>query len=154
MHIRPAMPNDASRVSALSSQLGYEAPPQHVCLFLDSLVDREDHRVFVAEDDLGNVNGWVHVFVSRRLFVAPFAELGGMVVDLAHRRAGLGRALLASAEEWAALAGCSLLRIRTNALRLEAPACYADMGYQVLKTQTVFEKSLPRGRQRSRRGIA
>jgi len=147
MRIRPARLSDASDVSALSRQLGYEARPQQVSTFLAPLLERNDHQVLVAEDDLGKVSGWVHVFISRRPFVAPFAELGGMVVDDAHRRSGVGRALLARAEGWASEVGCSLLRVRTNALRTDAHHFYAESGYQVLKTQTIFEKSLAPGRQ-------
>ena len=147
MRIRPALLSDAIEVSALAQQLGYEARPQQVSTFLATLLQRDDHLVLVAEDDSGTVSGWIHVFVTRRPFVAPFAELGGMVVDDAHRRSGLGRALLTGAEAWAAGAGCSLLRVRTNTRRVEAHLFYSEMGYQVLKTQTIFEKSLSPGRQ-------
>src|SRR4030042_3915015 len=110
MRIRPALLSDASDISALPRQLGYEARPQQVSILLAPLLEREDHLVLVAEDELSKVSGWVHVFISRRAFVAPFAEPGGMIVDDAHRGSGLGRALLEGAEDGAHRAGCSMLR--------------------------------------------
>jgi GNAT superfamily N-acetyltransferase len=144
MIIRPSLPKDADAISSLSAQLGYPLSPGEVAPLQASLLQLADHRVFVAEDDRGQVRGWVHVFISRRLFVPPFAELGGMVVELTHRRSGIGSALLNKAEEWASEAGCLLIRIRSNTQRVEADHFYRDVGYVLSKTQGVFQKELER----------
>ncbi len=143
MIIRPSLPKDADPICSLSAQLGYPLPSGTVAPFQASLLQLPDHRVFVAEDEEGQVRGWVHVFISHRLFVPPFAELGGLVVENTHRRSGIGSALLAKAEEWASEVGCPLFRIRTNTRRIDAELFYRDVGYKLSKTQSVFEKDLP-----------
>jgi GNAT superfamily N-acetyltransferase len=145
IRIRTATPDDAAALAALSSQLGYPAGIAEVAELYAQIRQQGDHAVFLAEEPDGAVSGWVHVFVSRRLFVPPFAELGGLVVDEGHRGAGTGGALLACAEEWAVEAGCSKLRIRTNVRRAGAHQFYDRMGYTAAKSQRVFDKKLARG---------
>ncbi len=146
MRIRPARTGDAMALARLSDQLGYPVRSEAVGRHLDSVMSAQGHAVFVAEDESGAVHGWLHVFVTRRLFVAPFAELGGMVVDEGYRGRGIGRALLTQAEGWAAQSGCGLIRIRTNIQRSGAHAFYDHLGYAVSKSQHVFEKQLPKAR--------
>jgi GNAT superfamily N-acetyltransferase len=143
MTIRPARRADAEAIALLAAQLGYPAPAHEVALLLASVLPLPDHAVFVAEDEQGRIAGWLHVFIAKRLFVLPFAELGGIVVNEAHRCRGIGAALLAKAEEWALGAGCSVLRIRSNTRRVEVDSFYRDRGFDLSKTQSVFEKSLP-----------
>jgi GNAT superfamily N-acetyltransferase len=142
MLIRPSLPKDADAIAELSPQLGYPAAPAEVSAYQAVLLPLTDHMILVAEADEGQLVGWIHVFVSRRLFVPPFAELGGIVVHEAHRRSGIGLALLARAEQWASQVGCSLLRIRSNMRRAAAGPFYLHAGYNQSKVQNVFEKVL------------
>ena len=142
MDIRPSVPKDADAIAALSAQLGYPVSPGEVGAYQASLLHLPDHLVLVAEAQEGRIVGWIHVFLSRRLFVPPFAELGGIVVRDSQRRSGVGSALLSRAEEWALRVGCSVLRIRSNTQRIEAGSFYHDRGYRMSKTQNVYEKTL------------
>jgi GNAT superfamily N-acetyltransferase len=142
MCIRTATVEDAPAIASLSSQLGYPAGPDEVAAFQARVLQHPDHLVLVSEDEDGGVCAWLHAFVSRRLFVPPFAELGGIVVDEGRRRAGIGQALMARAEEWAAQSGCSVFRIRSNTSRAGAHEFYQTAGYTASKTQQVFEKRL------------
>ncbi|PYT17392.1 MAG: hypothetical protein DMF51_02620 [Acidobacteria bacterium] len=47
----------------------------------------------------------------------------------------------AAAEEWAREHGCVMVRVRSNMKRVEAKPFYERMGYRVVKTQYVFEKT-------------
>jgi len=142
MRIRFATLEDAPAIASLSSQLGYPADSVEVAGFQAQVLQHPDHIVFVAESHEGTVCGWVHVFLSRRLFLPPFAELGGMVVDKGHRSSGIGGALMARAEDWAAECGCSIFRIRSSTIRTGAHKFYERMGYTASKSQQVFDKSL------------
>jgi GNAT superfamily N-acetyltransferase len=142
MQIRTATLDDAAAIAALSSQLGYPTDAAEVAHLYASILPHGDHAVFLAEDEDGAISGWAHVFLSRRLFVPTYAELGGLVVDETRRESGIGRALLERAERWAVEAGCSLLRIRTNVQRTEAHRFYARMGYTASKAQHVLDKKL------------
>jgi GNAT superfamily N-acetyltransferase len=142
MDIRLAATTDAESLAALSAQLGYPVAADDVARYLASLTHTPDHAVLIAADSGGRAVGWVHVFLSRRLFEAPFAELGGLVVDEGQRGAGVGAALLSRAEGWARRAGCSVLRVRTNTIRARAHDFYRKAGYGVSKDQRVFDKEL------------
>ena len=76
--IRSASLEDITGLSDLSTQLGYACPAEKIQLFLKDLYQDPDHAVFVAESDQGNLAGYIHVFKTKRLFLEPFAELGGL----------------------------------------------------------------------------
>lgn len=142
MRIRIASIEDAPGIASLSSQLGYPAEPDEVAGFQTSILQHNDHCIFVSQDEDGTINGWLHIFLSWRLFLPPFVELGGIVVDEACRESGIGHALLARAEEWTIQSGCTIVRIRSDIRRVSAHKFYERMGYTVSKSQQVFEKSL------------
>ena len=142
MLIRSATLEDTPSIAHLSSQLGYPATSADVTRLYSAMLQHNEHAVFLAEEQDGRVSGWVHVFLARRLFVPTFAELGGIVVDESRRGSGIGRALMAEAEHWAAENGCSLLRIRSNVRRAGSHQFYERVGYTVLKSQTVYDKEL------------
>lgn len=85
--------------------------------------------------------GLIHIFLARRIESEPFAELGGLVVAESHRRRGIGRRLLARAEEWSAGCGVAKLRVRVRSDRNEACTFYRNLGFMKAKEQGVFDKS-------------
>ncbi|MGB9593658.1 MAG: GNAT family N-acetyltransferase, partial [Anaerolineae bacterium] len=108
---------------------------------LRTIGQRPDHAVFVAEAE-GVVVGWVHVYAVATLESPAHAEIGGLVVDEAHRGRGIGRALMERAEAWARGMGLHTVRLRSNVIRAEAHAFYERIGYAPVKTQKVFAKRL------------
>jgi GNAT superfamily N-acetyltransferase len=136
--IRPAGPADTEAITRLATQLGYPASAQETGERLAAVLAQTEHAVFVAEVPGSGVAGWVHVFGTLPLTDAPFAELGGLIVDQAHRALGIGRALVAAAEGWARQQGYAAVRVRSNTLRAGAHAFYQTLGYERTKTQSVF----------------
>jgi GNAT superfamily N-acetyltransferase len=149
LRIRPAAAADAAAIAALSRQLGYPADPAEIVERLAAIVDRGDALVLVAEDEEGTVAGWIHVMGSHLLEGPPRAEITGLIVDEAHRRLGLGAALMAAAEAWAASSGYGEVRLRSNVVREQAHSFYEQLGYARTKTQLVFAKTIDLGRRRS-----
>ena len=143
MIIRPATGADAPALAALSGQLGYPSEAEEIAGRLAALRELEHHAVLVAEET-GRVVAWVHILGARHLMVDPFAEVGGLVVDAAWRGRGLGTALLAVAEAWAAERGYATMRIRSNIIREEAHRFYGARGYSDAKRQVVFARRLVR----------
>lgn len=139
--VRPAGEQDAASIAVLSGQLGYPAEREAVRKRLRAILQRPDHAVFVAET-AGQVIGWVHVYAVTPLESAAHGEIGGLVVDAAHRGRGIGRALMERAEAWARDAGLGAVRLRSNVVRAEAHAFYEGIGYTLVKTQKVFAKML------------
>ena len=71
---------------------------------------------------------------------AAFVVIGGLVVDRAHRKRGIGSLLMERAEEWARTQGCSLVRLWSSSIRVEAHRFYEHLGYRNIKTQYSFVK--------------
>jgi GNAT superfamily N-acetyltransferase len=142
LSIRRATSNDAQSIARLSEQLGYASSVNDTQRRLAVLQRDQRHAVFVAEAD-GQVVGWIHLFVSDSLVTDTHVEVAGLVIDEAHRGSGFGRALMQRAEQWAVEQGCSAVRLRSNVVRAQAHAFYHGLGYEIIKTQHAFGKSLP-----------
>ena len=140
--VRLARPTDAAELARLSSLLGYPIKEDELAKILAIMDTDGDHAVLVVEKDPTYLAGFGHVFLTRRLFLAPFAELGGLIVDEDNRGKGLGAVLLETAEQWAQEQGVSVMRIRSNILREGAKEFYLNLGYQVNKEQNVFAKKI------------
>ena len=59
-----------------------------------------------------------------------------------HRSLGAGAKLLDAAEAWAREKKCTGMSVRSNVIRERAHAFYERQGYQHIKTQKAFRKSL------------
>jgi GNAT superfamily N-acetyltransferase len=139
--IRFAEKQDAKELSLLSAQLGYPCSAEKILEHLEDLEQNSDHVVFVAEGKDQKLAGFVHVFKTKRIFLDPFAELGGLVVDKEYRNTGVGKALLERSETWAREYGCQEMRVRSNVIRKEAHQFYSNLGYLIHKQQAIFLKS-------------
>jgi len=140
--IRLATVGDAPAVAALAGQLGYPTTTEQAADRLGPLLADPGQAFLVAEPTEGEAIGWIHIHVTRFVESEPFAELGGFVVDEAHRGQGVGRALMAQAESWVRKAGVPKLRIRTRSDREGAHAFYAARGFTLIKQQHIFDKEI------------
>jgi GNAT superfamily N-acetyltransferase len=144
--IRPARLSDAGAIAALTIQLGYTVEPSIVADRLSRVLARRDQQFLVADHDSRPV-GWIHMVISEYVESGAVVVIGGLVVDREHRKQGIGRRLLADAEEWATQNGCAIVRLWSSAMRTEAHAFYQHVGYANIKTQYSFVKSVdPAGR--------
>lgn len=140
--IRQAGSRDAAAIARLCGQLGYPADEDSVRARLHVLEEDPLHTVLVAEDDGGSVVGWVHVMPRKLLLSSNSAELGGLVVDEAGRRQGVGAALVAHAEDWARRNGYRELVVRSDTRRSESHTFYPAVGFEHSKDQRTYRKSL------------
>jgi len=138
---RPAKLEDAASIATLSTQLGYPSTTEQAGSRLNDLLVNPDHFVVVAVVD-GQVSGWAHVERRINLETVERAELMGLVVDAQARRAGIGRALVETAERWAAARHLGVMTVRSNVVRDGSHAFYRQLGYQAVKTQHVYQKDL------------
>src|ERR1041384_3150938 len=141
--VRAARLSDAEGIVHLTAQLGYEVDASAVPDRLSRILAQPDHRFVVAERD-GCLVGWLHASVWDLVETGAFVVIGGLVVDRSHRREGIGRALLAHAEEWAVEQGCSIVRLWSSMARTEAHRFYEHLGYTNIKSQYSFVKSVDR----------
>jgi GNAT superfamily N-acetyltransferase len=80
--------------------------------------------------------------VFRTIETEPIAEISGLVVDQSMRSCGIGKVLLDSAEQWARSIGCDAISVRSNVKRDRAHRFYERSGYEHVKDQRQFRKSL------------
>ena len=127
--IRRAMTGDAAALAELSGELGYPAEPDAIL-----------RRLAALPPDVG----WVHCSLRRSLVVEPGIEILGNVVGERWRGRGVGRALMAAAEQSASDRGVSVVRLRSGSHRDEAHAFYRAVGYREQKTQRAFVRVVDR----------
>ena len=142
--IRRAIPGDAAAIAELSTQLGYPTTGSQSARRLSTVLESDDHAVFVACRADGEIIGWVHVFKAVRIESEPFAELGGIVVDRNHQGLGIGRQLVAATERWSARRGFSKLRVRSRVDRNSAHSFFEHVGFAAHKTQLILDKTIDR----------
>jgi N-acetylglutamate synthase-like GNAT family acetyltransferase len=139
LKIRDAEPRDAEAIVGLLGQLGYPTEPASVEARLERLRIVGD-RVVVAERD-DEVVGLAQLHVSPALeYDRPAAKLAALVVDVAHRAEGVGRALVEAMEAEARARRCELLFLTTAARREDAHEFYRRVGLE--ETGKRFAKSL------------
>ena len=144
MTIRIATPEDEPRIAELAGQLGYPCGAEEVRGRLERILSNPAHRVYVAVLPETGVAGWIHFFLYQVLESDLRVEVAALVVDEACRGRGVGKALMARAEEWGREHGCRCVSLRSNVVRQEAHDFYQALGYTILKTQHAFRKQLPK----------
>jgi GNAT superfamily N-acetyltransferase len=142
--IRLASLDDAAAIAGLTGQLGYVVDVAAVRTRLSRILGRADACFLVAEAG-GMPIGWLHASIWDYIELEPFAVVGGLVVDAAHRGRGVGRRLMAEGERWAQAQGCAIVRLWSSTARTEAHRFYERLGYTRVKTQYAFAKSLDPG---------
>jgi GNAT superfamily N-acetyltransferase len=141
MRIREVTTDDASAVADLLGQLGYPATADSIPARLAAMAEQRIAVAWVAETAGGVVGlATVHVFAALHAD-APVGDLSALVVAPGARRRGVGRALVARAEQWARGAGASRLSIAVGAQRRDAHAFYERLGFR--RTGFRYAKALP-----------
>ena len=139
--IRLATVEDAERVAALSTQLGYPTTPDEARRRLMEVEREPAHVVYVAVQE-GQVVGWIHVCVRTLVQVDRAAEIEALVADEACRGCGIGHSLIQQAEQWIRERGCATAYVRSNIVRERAHGFYEGLGYDKIKTSLTFRKML------------
>lgn len=139
--IRRLSADDAGSVAHLSEQLGYPADVGIMRERIREIAGLSDHAVFVACRG-ADVIAWVHAQEVLHLQNDKRVEIGGLVVDAAHRGAGIGAALVAQCERWARDRGLLDVIVRSQIKREAAHRFYRREGYAQTKTSVVFAKRL------------
>ena len=143
VRIRPGRLEDAEAIASLATQLGYPSTPDEIAERLRRILPHPDHAVFVAELPGTGTRGFVQLLAGMALESGPRAEILGLVTDETLRSRGIGRRLVAEAERWAQARGFTVICVRSQLKRTDAHRFYEGLGYECVKTQKYFRKSLP-----------
>lgn len=140
--IRPAMIKDIPAMCRIfQNDLGYAEGTQELVEEKFSKLNQEREAVFVAVADTAVV-GVIHVEKYDVLYFPTMANILGLAVASDFRRQGIGKALLARAEQWAKENGIVQMRLNSGGTRKEAHEFYRALGYNDEKTQLRFVKVL------------
>ena len=139
MKIRPARDADSAVIASLLGELGYRATPGQV---LDRL---KSAQPLLALHLVAETKGGIVAFLAAcRLPYFPdgstLCRITAMVVSSAHRRTGVGAALIGAAAGYARQRGCSGLEVTTAEHRLEAHGFYVGNGFT--RTSSRFYRAL------------
>src|SRR6185437_15042478 len=91
---------DAEAAARLAGELGYPVSAGQMEERIEKVTSLREHVVYVA-CLADSVVGWIDVGVVHHLQADAYAEIGGLVVSSEFRSAGIGRQLVARAEQWA-----------------------------------------------------
>jgi GNAT superfamily N-acetyltransferase len=140
--IRPARPDDREAVLALTPRLEDFGLPANVvpgevgageARALASVFDRmpEGAALLVTEGDGGTLAGFVFLETKIDYFSQrPHGHVGILVVAKEHEGQGVGKTLLASADEWALALGYNRLTLFVFEGNTRARSAYERAGYQ------------------------
>jgi ribosomal protein S18 acetylase RimI-like enzyme len=139
--IRHAKFNDAPELAVLMCELGYETERTEMETRLKLILSNPACRTFVAIMD-GSVCGMVGMLTySSYEHNNPSGRILALVTSSTARRRGIGRALIATAEEDFAQRGISRVALDTRLTREDAHKFYESLGYE--RNGWRFVKQLP-----------
>jgi ribosomal protein S18 acetylase RimI-like enzyme len=141
LKIRNAGLSDAPQFAALMCELGYETTTAEMRRRLKSILREARYRTFVAEIDnqvCGMIGTLTHAGHEHNDLSGKIIAL---VVSKKQRRSGIGRALIAAAEEDFAQRKITRVSLTTRFTREQAHKFYEALGYS--KTGFRFAKTLP-----------
>src|SRR5688500_10766436 len=128
MIIRLAIPADAGELARLNA--AFNGTSDSAALIAARLVACAEIETALVAELNGQIGGFACVrVVPCVLYAEPYAELTELYVDPAFRRRGLGRALIAHAEQLARARGAIDLLIMTGVGNAAAQALYRAAGY-------------------------
>lgn len=139
--IRSAASADSKQLAALIEQLGYPADEGLIHDQLAQLASQPRTTVFVADDD-GVIIGLLCFSIIPLLHLSGgLGRISALVVDSQFKGQGVGRRLVAEAEEFAWNNGCTRIEVTSADRRLDAHAFYETIGYK--QDSRRFIKSRP-----------
>ena len=129
MEIRLAQPSDREALWPLLGALAITFQPDRVAFdaAFDALLAGPDTLVLVAEVPEFGVVGYLVAYSQMTLLAnGPAVWVGELIVDERVRRTGVGRALMAAAEDWSRAQGAAQVALATS----RAGEFYRSLGYE------------------------
>jgi GNAT superfamily N-acetyltransferase len=146
LEISEVREDELPELAALYQQLSpTEASVPNMRLVLSRNEDDPSHVVWAARRG-GRLVGSLLAVTCEMLFgqCRSFMVVEDVVVDVSHRRTGVGAALLRTAEDYAKTRNCSYIMLVTDTYREGAQRFYELAGYQS-DGFTAFKKTLSDG---------
>jgi ribosomal protein S18 acetylase RimI-like enzyme len=102
--------------------------------YILAIIDSDDGAFYIAEEE-GQIVGAVHVLVRQApdipiMVPRRYAVVENIAVSSAHRRRGIGRALMERAQRWAADRALTQIELSVWEFNDGARAFYQELGYE------------------------
>jgi aminoglycoside 6'-N-acetyltransferase I len=153
VQIRPAQASDLDELAALFWALWPESPIEAHCQELRLILGGQAASVltmpiiiFVAETVTGTLIGFVEVDLRSHADGCdpsqPVGYIEGWYVAEDHRRRGVGKELIAKAEEWARSRGCFEMASDAIIDNVRSQRAHEVLGYEVVDRCVHYRKRL------------
>lgn len=128
----------------LIAQWDLDAPPipEQIAARLDRIRANLNAEVFVAVDGADTPLGYLYVGERSFLATEPVAEIVSFLVDKNHRGTGIGKKLLARAQEWARSKGFSRIELSCRLELKESHHFYESMGFRRARQSDIFRMDI------------
>lgn len=123
----------------------YHSKEKHEAEMAEILSHPQQTAVFVSLRDGGGLDGFIEVSIrpfAERCRTRPVGYIEGWYVDPDRRRKGIGRALVAEAEEWARSRECQEMASDTELTNVVSEEAHQRLGYEECNRLVHFKKDL------------
>ena len=128
--IREASANDIPALTGLTAELGYPDSQEEIGRRFTIVSSSPGYKVFVAEKD-NSVIGLMSFHALDILYgTGKIGRITALVITESERGKGIGKSLVAKAEELARESGCTRLELTTNVHRIAAHKFYESVGFE------------------------
>ena len=139
INIRKATMDDCDRIYEINVQdFKYEYPYEVTKSNLEKVLNKDDHVVFVAEDE-GKIIGYIEARDHIAIYAPELKDVMALVVSEEARHKGVGKKLMDTVIEWAKKDGAQGVRLTTREDRVIAHKFYEDYGFEMSKIQKNFK---------------
>ena len=151
IHIRLANPSDRPTLAALFHALWPEGPTEEHSNELEAILSGNPPGtlplvVFVAEASDKSLLGFLEVGLRSHADscdpARPVGYVEGWYVTVGHRHCGIGKQLLAAAEDWARRQGCTEMASDTQIGNELSQRVHQHLGYEIVERAILFRKAL------------
>ncbi|WP_108125773.1 GNAT family N-acetyltransferase [Saccharospirillum mangrovi] len=130
MIVREAKLSDAERLAELMPQLGYSIEPSVLADKISSFNNGYGDAVFVAELN-NNIVGFISCHITNLLHQpGSSGRITSLLVDHEVRGNGIGKKLVATAEDFFTRRQCEKFEVTSGLERSDAHRFYQSLGYQ------------------------
>ncbi|WP_125605358.1 GNAT family N-acetyltransferase [Lapidilactobacillus bayanensis] len=140
MNIREARGSDAPDLQKVNAQeLHYDYSLAGTSEMLNYILSKDWQKIYVAEVN-NEFAGYVQVTEYLGTFGNKMVNIMGLAVRQEFQGFGVGKALMAQAEQWGHEINAEGVRLNSGEERTEAHQFYEHIGYQKSKKQYKFQK--------------
>lgn len=143
--VRPVRKSDMSEWLRLRTLLWDQTDESEHLAEMEEIVDHPDSQLVLVASDGEHLIGFLEVSIRSHAEDCETDHVGyleGWYVEPEYRRTGIGRSLVANAEQWARSCGCTEMASDAEFGNEESIAAHSQLGYQETSRLVHFRRSI------------